>query len=441
MTENVLRKASRVLAVGLVALLVACNRGPHASGNATPAPIAPSPDATASASSGGDEKGATSAVPVETATVRRGTIPEIVTAYGTVSGGANSQASLAFPESGRIVSVDVTVGERVRTGQVLAELDARPFEADVAQAAAALRAAQANVERTKLGVRPQQVAQTNAQLDQARTQLALAQAQLQREQKLLALGIASQADVDAATAALATAQSQMKVLQEQRISQLHPWQPDVDAANAGAAQAQAALAGAQQKLALARIVAPFSGVVIARLHNDGESVDASTPVLQIASDGPPIFTAQFAPNDAARLHLADVASVQPQGVSGEVAAGRVIAINSAQGDARTVGVLIRLATRVPAFGPGAYGQASVRVGSKHGLIVPTASIVADAATGAVQVFRRDGDRYTPVPVTVIATEGQRAIVTGPGLRSGSVVAGRGAAELLTPQQPAQADKD
>jgi multidrug resistance efflux pump len=456
--------ASIAVTAGLVAMLAGCQRGTP-SPRGTPevaaqrpaahrdAPTAMNGEATASGehqagsdkgrggSSDGTEKAERSAVPVRTATVRLGTIPEIVTAYGTVSGGANSQASLAFPESGRIASIDVTVGERVQARQVLARLDTRAFEADVAQAAANLRAAQANARRTTLGARPQQVAQTGAQIEQARTQLAIAQAQLERQQKLLALGIAARADVDAAKGAVATARSQLRVLQEQRATQLHPWQPDAEAASAGVAQAQAALAGAQQKIALARIVAPFSGVVIARLHNDGESVEAAAPVVQIANDRAPVFTAQFAPLDAARIHRGELATVRPQGVSGASATGRVVAINPAQGDAHSVPVLIRLAAASSAFGPGAYGEASVRVGTRRGLVVPTAAVVADAATGSVQIFRREGEHYTPVPVTIVATVGQRTIVSGPGLRPGTAVAGEGAAELATPQQAPKADND
>jgi HlyD family secretion protein len=383
-----------------------------------------------------------SAVPVRPVTVRSGVLPDIATGYGTVSGGPNSQASLAFPEGGRIASVDVTVGQRVGAGQVLARLDTRPFQTDVEGAAAAVAAATANERRTALGARPQQVAQTDAQIQQARTQLSVAQAQLHRQQELLGLGIASQADVDAAKSTLAAAQSQITVLRNQRITQLHPWQPDVAAAKAGVAQAQAALGSAQQKLALAAIVAPFSGVVVARLHNDGESVDANTPIIQIANDSAPeIFSAQFAPEDAVRIHVGAAANVVPQGVPDVAVAGRVVAVNPAQGDSHTIPVLIRLAAKPLSFGPGAYGRAVVTVGMRRGLIVPKDAIVSDAATGSVQVFRRDGERYTPVPVTLLATVGERALVATPQLRAGMIVAGEGAAQLATPQQGPKADND
>jgi multidrug efflux pump subunit AcrA (membrane-fusion protein) len=206
------------------------------------------------------------------------------------------------------------------------------------------------------------------------------------------------------------------------------------------AQAQAALTGARRRLAYANLTAPFAGIVVARLHNDGESVDANTPIVDIASDQGAVFTAQFTPRDAARIKLGERATITAQG-GAEATPGRVVAVNPDQGDARTIPVLIRISTSAVAFGPGAYGKASIRVGTRSGLIVPKVAIVTDAATGSVQVFRRDGDRFAPVPVTVLDVVGDSAIISAPTLRSGTVVAGQGAFELLAPPAAPKADND
>ncbi len=379
-------------------------------------------------------------VPVRTTVVKIASIPEVVSGYGSVSGGANSRASLAFAENGRIASVSVMVGDHVRAGQVLAQLDPRPFEADAEQADASVTAARANLQKVQLGSRPQQLAQTTSQIQQAQTQYAVAHAQLVRQEKLLTLGVSSQADVDAAKAGDASARSQVQVLMQQRQTQTHPWQPDLDAARANLEQAQAAAAAAHQKVNLAKLTAPFDGVVVSRLHNDGETVDTTSPIIEFAGDAAPVFTAQFAPEDAARINAGEAATVDAQG-SGTSMHGRVIAINPAQSDQKTVGVLIRLQTANRYFGLGTYGKASVVVGTHSGLVVPSSAIVTDPATGSVQVFRRDEDHYTPVPVTVTASTHTNAIIKAQGLKPGDVVVVQGAYELLTPRQPAKADTD
>jgi HlyD family secretion protein len=379
-------------------------------------------------------------VPVRTTTIKIASIPDIVSGYGSVAGGPNSRASLAFAESGRIASVSVMVGDHVRAGEALAHLDARPFEADAAQADANVVAARANLQKVQLGSRPQLLAQTTSQIQQAQTQYAVAHAQLIRQEKLLALGVASQADVDAARAGDASAKSQLQVLIQQRQTLAHPWQPDLDAAGANLEQAQAAAAAAHQKVNLANLTAPFDAVVVARLHNDGETVDTTSPIIELASDSAPVFTAQFAPEDAARISTGDDATVNAQG-SGTSTHGRVIAINPAQSDQKTVGVLIRLRAENRYFGPGTYGKAAVVVGTRSGLVVPSSAIVTDPATGSVQIFKRNEDHYTPVPVTVTASTDTRAIIKAQGLKPGDVVVVQGAYELLTPQQPAKSDTD
>lgn len=363
--------------------------------------------------------------PVQTALVRYQSVPLTVTGYGSVQGGANSKAALAFAELGRIAHVDVIVGDRVATGQTLAQLDSTAFAAAVAQASAQLASARANYDRA--------IAQTRG----SSTQLAVAQAQLRREKELLQLGIASQSEVDAAKAAVASAQAQLGV-QGAGGTQAAP---DLEAARAGIQQAQAALAAAQQNIAYTTLTAPFSGVVTARLHNDGESVDPTTPVIEIAKDTNVVFTGQFAPADAERIHVGEGATVETQN-GGSSAEGSVVAINPNQNsESRQVDVLIRLGSGGIAFGPGAYGTASVRVGAHRGLVVPKDAIVSDPTTGSQQVFRRNGDRFSPVPVNVKQTFGELTWIETDELHPGDRVAARGAFELSGSSHKAQPDPD
>jgi len=458
-----------IVAIGLSAITTGCNKdhdadrapsAPHRGAKTAPeadrAPTPTDPDAKANTgsaaatdpnkgSSGGTtakrNEAASNTVPVTTSVVRFAAVPIAVTATGTVIGGANSQASLAFPEAGRIAHVDVGVGEKVAAGQTIAQLDTGLFAADAAQMRAALAAARANYSKTASGARPQLVAQTNAQIQGATTQLAVAQRNLARQQQLLRLGIASQVDVETAKTALAAAQSQLQVYQQQQSAQVQPFAPDVAAARAGVAQAAAALSAAQQKIAYATLAAPFSGVVVARLHNDGESVDPTMPIVQIAKDSNAVFTAEFAPEDAQRIHRGDQATIQAQGTN-DTATGTVIAINPQQSSAaRTVPILIRLTKGGVAFGPGAYGTASIIVGSRRGLVVPSASIVSDPTTGTTQVFRKTGDRYNPVSIAVKQDIGMTTAVSSADLHAGDVVVARGAYELRAPSQSAPKDPD
>ncbi|GAC1613939.1 MAG: efflux RND transporter periplasmic adaptor subunit [Vulcanimicrobiaceae bacterium] len=378
-------------------------------------------------------------MPVVTGVVRYARMPVIVTATGSVVGGADSMASLAFPEPGRIAHVDVVLGERVAAGETLARLDVAPYAAKAAQMRAALGAAQAAELKASSGARPQLVAQSTAQIAGARADVAAAQSNLARQQQLFAGGVVSRRDLEAAQTAAARARAQLEEYRQQRSAQVQPFAPDIAAARAGVAQARAALAEAELEVEDASLHAPFAGVVVARPHNDGESVDATMAVVQIARDGRLVFTADFAPADARAIHRGDEATIEAQGTH-QRARGNVIAINPQESAAtRSVAVLIRLSDAGRALGPGTYGTATIATGARRRLVVPTSAIVADPASGTTQVFRKTSDGYAPVPVAVDIRDDARTAVTGTSLRAGDVVVVEGAYELLVPSQSAPAD--
>ena len=371
-------------------------------------------------------------VPIGTTTVKIAAVPVNVTAFGSVAGGPNSSASLSFAEPGRISRVLVIVGDRVARGQALARLDIGPYAADDAQARATVAAARAAYDKAVAGASPQQQAQTTAQLDAARTQLAFENAQLSRQRQLFAAGFTSRANVDTADAAAASSQSQLRVLEQQLSAQMHPWAPDVAAALANLQQAEAAESAAEQRVGYTALTAPFDGVVTARLHTDGEMVDQTMPVILVADARNPVFTADFAPQDARRLHVGDLAHVRGQGAD-DVSAGRVVAINPSQSnDARAIAVLIRLSDATTAFGPGAFGTASVQIGIRRGMVVPISAIVNDPNTGESQVVRRVQGHFTSVPITVLSRDGSLALINSAILREGDVVVSKGVYELIAP---------
>jgi RND family efflux transporter MFP subunit len=92
-------------------------------------------------------------------------------------------ADVGFNVSGRLVSVDVSLGEHVEAGQVLAKLDRRSVSAQTQFASAAVQASEA--------------------------QLAMAQDRLRRTETLHGRGASSDADLQAAQQQMALAQAQL----------------------------------------------------------------------------------------------------------------------------------------------------------------------------------------------------------------------------------------
>lgn len=167
--------------VGLAALAgyaYYANRSP-----ATPQPAGAAP--ASEPGSGGAAGAAAKAEPVgvETATVTSETVADDVTAVGTLR---SNESVLLRPEvAGRIAAIRFREGGPVRRGEVLIELDAAVQQAEVQQAKANLALAEANYGRTDDLFKRKFLSHTArdeaaSQLEVARANMALAQAHLDR---------------------------------------------------------------------------------------------------------------------------------------------------------------------------------------------------------------------------------------------------------------------
>ena len=189
-----------------------------------------------------------------------------------------------------MVRVLVEDGDRVAAGQALVELDTSDQRNDLAQAEAAVAAAEARLAALEKGQRPQErqvvfnaFTQAQNQVKTAETQVALAQASLRvaednlrRHEQLLRDGAVSQAQVDQARlqyeqarAQVQAAQTQLEIArtavdsarQQWDMTQIGARQEDLGASRAQVAQARAVAAIARQRLAYMTIRAPFAGRV------------------------------------------------------------------------------------------------------------------------------------------------------------------------------------
>jgi HlyD family secretion protein len=157
-----------------------------------------------------------------TAKVDRGSITQTVTASGALS--AVTTVQVGSQVSGIIAKLHADFNSQVKKGDLLAELDPTPFQAQVEQQ-------RANVTKAVVDTR-------NAEIT------------FNRQKRLLDEGLAAQSDFDAAKAAY-------------------------DAAKAQVDQAKAGLSQADTNLKYTKITSPIDGIVVARQFDVGQTVAAS----------------------------------------------------------------------------------------------------------------------------------------------------------------------
>ena len=234
-----------------------------------------------------------------------------LTLYGNVD---LRQVELAFNNGERIAEVLVQEGDRVRRGEVLARLDTRRLEPQVAQAEAQAAAQRHIVERLRHGSRPEEIAQARANLESAQADAANARRQYERLKSLLERsvggGAVSQQDVDNAKAAWDVAEAKLVVTQKAlALAIAGPRPEEVAEAVARLRAAEAQLALLQQQLADAQLVSPVNGIVRTRLMEPGEMASPQKPVFSLAVTDPKWVRAYVSEPDLGKVSPGMAASV------------------------------------------------------------------------------------------------------------------------------------
>jgi HlyD family secretion protein len=187
---------------------------------------------------------------------------------------------VASPGAGALEKLGVQRGGQVKTGDLLFALDSRPERAAHDEAARRLAQAKANLEDTKKGRRPEEIAAMEAQIDQSRAALALSTKEKARQEELLKRGVASRQDLDRAVSTYE--QDRKKVAQleaDLETARLGSRSDQVAAAEADMRAREAALAKADWDLAQKEQSAPQAGLIFDTLYREGEWVGAGRPVV------------------------------------------------------------------------------------------------------------------------------------------------------------------
>jgi len=212
------------------------------------------------------------------------------------------EVDMAFRVSGRIATIPVDEGERVKPGQLLATLDPAPIEDRVAQATAAVGQAQANLAKAVNGARAQDIAQARARVEAAAVARDYAQKQYDRREPLVASGTISRAAWDEAVANLRQAEARLaEARQALSLLEAGTRVEDVAAARAQLANAQAQRGAAVTDLRDARLAAPSEGIVLTRAMEPGAIAQPGQTVMTIALTRPMRIRAYVGEPDLARV--------------------------------------------------------------------------------------------------------------------------------------------
>lgn len=286
---------------------------------------------------------------------------------------ARHQTTVSAQASGRVTSLQVKAGDRVKVGQLLAVIDDRVTQAGVAQAQAG-------------------VAQAQAQLDNAR-------AQFERTEQLVKQGFMGEAALDTARAQLRTAQ-------------------------AATAQASAARSGSNLAQGFTRVAAAQDGVVLATHTEVGDLAAPGAPLLTIFSPTamravvyvPASLMASVRSANEVRIKLNDGRWVKPL---------QQTLLPIADPVSQTVELRLDLAASdTEGVMPGQQLQVSFDAGRSQRLVVPREAVVRRGELTAVYVSQGQGaaQQFVLRAVRLGAGVGEADVEVLAGLSAGDTVA-------------------
>jgi membrane fusion protein, multidrug efflux system len=190
--------------------------------------------------------------------------------------------NIAPEVSGRIVELNVLDNQQVKEGQVLFQIEPKPYQLSVDQARAAVQGLEAELSVIKSEVASQTsgAAATATGINTAEAQLEFAASTLNRMQPLLGRGFVTAEQVDQARTAKETARvaleraRQMAAQAREAITSTKPTEAQLDGA-------RATLALAERNLDKTTVRSPCNGRITALQVAAGEFADAGHPLFTI----------------------------------------------------------------------------------------------------------------------------------------------------------------
>ena len=284
-------------------------------------------------------------------------------------------------------------GDKLRKGQLLAELDSVEVKAREAAAHAAKGRAQRDLVRAQ------------ADLIKSQAALALAQSNYQRDLEVFKPGYISPAVFDATKAVLRVAESDVTANDA-----------TVKALESAVNQAEAEAAATKALFGYTRILAPMDGVITVRTAEIGNTISPGTPIFKMADFQ--IWAASWIDETKiAQLREGQKASIKLR--SGRVFGGEVSRLNKeADTVTRELEVDVKFDTLPDPLVIGEETEVNIDTGRQTAPAVPLSAIVERNGSKGVMVVSNGLTNFWPVVLGL--QDGQRAAVLE-GLREGDMV--------------------
>ena len=317
---------------------------------------------------------------IKTMTVKEQETEEIRKYSGLVA--AVDSSGLSFEVRGKVLVVDVDIGDRVQKGQILAVLDPEPYTLKVAEIKAELAKARDNVVKTR--------------------------SEYERQKRIYEQGAGAARHVEVAEFQYKAARSAVKFQ-------------------------VARLDNARRDLRKTKLLSPYDGAIAWREIEPNEEVYVGKKVLEINASGKMEVQVAVPETTIDWIHIGDPATFTFPTLPGQSARGSISFIGSAAIKANAFPVKVGLIEPDEKIKPGMTAEANLTIRDENqqtGFIIPIQAIlpVQDARQGYAFVYDPQTSKVKKTLIHVRGSKHDQAIVRE-GLKDGDIIAVAGVSFL------------
>jgi RND family efflux transporter MFP subunit len=300
--------------------------------------------------------------------------------------------------AGQATYVGADVGNAVKAGQLLVQIDTKELNAQLKVAEASLSGVTDQAAQAKIGV------------ETARLNLDLAQRAYDRTKTLFETKVVTQSQLDDAQTKLDLAKSAFDNANQQYQT----------VSDSGVAQAQAQVNLIRVQISNSTITSPISGVITNRNINLGEITSLSQPLMSVADTSTLKLQGNLSQEDVVHLSVGSRVKVSVDVVPDRTFVGRVEQVGPvAAATGQYFPVVVRIANDGKLLA-GMTAKASFTLNSAQGIIIPL-SAVATGEDGQAFVFVVSGGTVHKRLVT-LGMKNDTAAQALSGLQAGEIVA-------------------
>ncbi|MFP4102268.1 efflux RND transporter periplasmic adaptor subunit [Coleofasciculus sp.] len=281
--------------------------------------------------------------------------------------------SLRSQIEGRVLNLNVDIGDPVKPGQILAQVDDALLQTAVTEAQAELAALNSEVARADT-----QVGNAQARAEQARLELQQAKVDATRLQNLAQEGAISRQEAELAQTAAATAQQNLQAT----LKQIRTEQQAVAAAQERVKAQQAILAENKQRQSYSLLASPINGVVLERVTESGNLVTPGSELLKLGDFTQVKVEVRVSDRELANIKVGQSVTVNLDALANESFSGKVTRISpAADSEALQIPVEVTIPNPNRQIGSGLLARVKFTPNTQAQVVVPQTALEVSGKSG------------------------------------------------------------